>query len=71
MSRAIVHFDERGEISFHVEGDVRLLIIDERVPDDRVYEVTDRSTPSEIDAIVRDDKIGNRFDGKLPTERLQ
>lgn len=35
-----VHFDEHGEISYHVFGgeEVRLFIVDERAPNDRVYE---------------------------------
>jgi hypothetical protein len=39
-----VHYDEQGEISFHVFGgdEVRLFIVDERAPNDRVYEWTQR-----------------------------
>lgn len=40
-SVVIVHFDEDGELDYHVCGkDVRLFIVDGRAPHDRVYEWT-------------------------------
>lgn len=65
MSEAtvIVRFDTDGEISYHVLGDVRLFIVDERAPNDRVYEWLPRSTEQEIAGIIpAGEEIGNSRD---------
>lgn len=49
----VVHFDEDGEQSYHVFGsDVRLFIVDERAPNDRVYEVLSRDDPATFRELV-------------------
>lgn len=50
----IVRFDEDGELSYHVFGDerVRLFIVDERSPHDRVYEMTQRDDPATFREII-------------------
>lgn len=59
----IVHFDERGEQSYHVAGDsVQFFIVDERAPGDRVYEWLRRDDWAAINAILRDDPIGSSAD---------
>lgn len=68
--RVVIHFDERGEPTYYVEGGARLLIIDERAPNDRVYEFSNRSTAAEIDDLIGDDAVGSRFDGSSAARRL-
>lgn len=70
MTRVVVHYDEDGEVSFYVEPGVTLLIVDERAPNDRVYEYYDRSTRAEVDAVLGDSKIGKRFDGSPAAKKL-
>lgn len=72
MSRVVIHFHEDGFVNFYIEGDnVRAFVVDDRAPGDRVYELTDRDGPGVIDAIIEGAEIGSRFDGKMPTERMQ
>jgi len=66
----IVRYDDDGEIEFYAEGDVRLLIVDERAPDDRVYEVHNRHTREQVEGIIGDDRIGTRFDGSDAAKKL-
>ena len=66
----IVRYDEDGEVEFYAEGDVRLLIVDERCSDGRVYEITDRYTRAQVADIIGDDKIGTRFDGSEAAKKL-
>lgn len=60
----VVHFDEDGDWSYHVFGEkVRLFIVDERAPNDRVYEYLSRSEPSYLrDLIPAGSDIGNQND---------
>jgi hypothetical protein len=53
-SVVIVRFDEDGEIDYHVCGDetVRVFIVDESAPHDRVYEWLPRCAADEIRAII-------------------
>ena len=61
----IVQYDERGEQYFHVVGDdVQLFIVDERCPNDRVYEWLTRDTADDIKAILKDDPIGSSNDDR-------
>ena len=41
-----------GEATYYVHGDVRLLIVDENAPDDRVYEWELRATEAMINSIL-------------------
>lgn len=61
---AVVHFDERGELNFFHTAGVRMLIVDDRAPGDRVYEMSDASTPAEIARIVGGDEIGSKHDSR-------
>ncbi len=61
----VVHFDENGDQSYLVAGDerVRLYIIDERAPNDRVYEWLPRCDGAAIKALFRDgEPIGSSQD---------
>jgi len=58
----VVHFDEAGEISYHVTGAVRLVIVDDRAPNDRVYEYTTRTPMANINALFRGEQIGSAHD---------
>lgn len=63
----IVHFDEQGEIMYHVYGDVRVYIVDESAPDDRVYEWLPRATGDQIAALIPvGAEIGNSKDERYP-----
>lgn len=63
-SAVIVRFDDDGELSYHVCGEaVRLFIVDERAPNDRVYEWLPRCDASEISEIIPDEtEIGSNQD---------
>lgn len=60
----IVRYDETGHATFHVCGgeNVRLFIVDERAPGDRVYEWLSRCDGDEMREILRDDPIGSSAD---------
>lgn len=60
----IVYYDESGEIDFHVFGkSARLFIIDERAPNDRVYEWLPRSSKRLLKRLIPDDcPIGSSAD---------
>ena len=63
----IVRFGQDGELSYHVYGDTRLYIVDERAPDDRVYEWLPRATAEDIaDLILVGSTIGNGQDERHP-----
>lgn len=66
----IVRYDDDGEIEFYAEGIVRFLVIDERAPDDRVYEVRDRYTREQIMSLIGDDDVGHQFDGSDAARKL-
>jgi predicted Fe-Mo cluster-binding NifX family protein len=61
----VLRFDEDGEQSYHVFGDagVRLFIVDERSPNDRVYEVLSRDDPATFrDLVPEGAEIGSSQD---------
>lgn len=59
----IVRFDEHGDIDYRVCGNVRLFIVDERCPHDRVYEWLPRCDASEIREIIPEgSEIGSNQD---------
>lgn len=61
----VVHYDKDGETSYFVTGDrVRLFVVDERAPNDRVYEFLSRDTPHGIKEILKDDPIGSSQDDR-------
>lgn len=61
----IVHIDETGWASYLIHGEARLLIVDERTPNDRVYQYDARSTADEIAAVIGDSRIGTTADDHL------
>lgn len=65
---AIVRFDENGEISYHVASDARfrLFIVDERCPNDRVYEWLPRCRGEEAREMLGNDPIGSSQDARHP-----
>lgn len=59
----IVRFDEDGELSYHAFGDVRLFIVDERCPHDRVYEYLDRPPIKQFRELIPEgSEIGSCLD---------
>lgn len=61
---AVVHIKEDGDTDYLICGDdkFRLFIVDERAPNDRVYEITLRDAPETIREIIGDSPIGHRND---------
>jgi len=57
----VLHIDESGESHFLASGDVRLFIIDDTAPHDRVYEILDRVGRRTTLAMIGDD-IGDQND---------
>lgn len=50
---ALLRWTEDGELQLGMFGDgIRMLVIDERVPHDRVYEVTHREQLHALDALI-------------------
>ncbi len=66
MNTVIVHFATDGDMLYFVNGEsVRLFIVDERSPHDRVYEWLPRDTQGVIDTIIpADAEIGNNQDDR-------
>jgi hypothetical protein len=67
MKRVIIHF-ERDAVApdYYIEEgvDVQVIVVDERAPHDRVYELTQRWPAATIDPMLGSDPIGSRFDGR-------
>lgn len=58
MNTVIVHFDTEGDMSYYVNGEqVRLFIVDERSPHDRVYEWLPRCDVAQIAGVIPDDSV--------------
>jgi len=60
----VVHIAEDGAFRYLVHGEARLLIVDERAPHDRVYEIVDRVSGQEISDVLRDNPIGSSNDDR-------
>lgn len=65
-SAVVMHIDTDGSSSLLVCGaeGVRVFVIDERAPNDRVYEITGRDTAEEINKAIGDSPIGNACDDR-------
>ena len=59
----LIHYDEAGEQSFKIAGDVILVVVDDRSPHDRAYHYRTQTPLAEIIAIVGDD-VGSSDDAK-------
>ncbi len=61
---AVVHIKDDGSTDFLLCGDerFRLFVVDERAPNDRVYEMTQRDDPDTVRAVLGNDPIGHRGD---------
>ena len=57
-TRAVVHFDESGEISYYSDPGVTVYIVDDRAPDDRIYQFSQYDIP----AGMLDGEIGSADD---------
>ena len=63
----LVHIDASGDQNYYVAGDAtRLIIVDERCPNDRVYECLGRDDPADIARIIGDSPIGSSQDERHP-----
>ena len=58
----IVHISEDGDIDYQLSGDAVFLVVDERAPRDRVYQMTLQTPRDEIAALISDSPIGSRYD---------
>lgn len=65
MPTVILHIDHEGYPTLHVAGDpVTVLWVDERVPHDRVYQITERCAPDRLAEIIGDSDVGHAGDGR-------
>ena len=63
----VLHLDETGHWTLHAAGGpLTLLVVDERVPTDRVYRVQDRVDEAVITEIIGDSEVGHIGDGRYP-----
>ena len=61
-----------GDVEYYVSGErVRLLLIDERAPSDRVYEWFPRVKPWDIADLIGDSSIGSSQDARHPAIKHQ
>lgn len=61
----VVHHQLNGDIDYYMAGKpVRLLIIDEFAPHDRVYQFTSTVDASEIEVLVNGEVIGSKNDSR-------
>ena len=63
----LIHIDATGFPLYYVAGDgVRLIVVDERCQNDRVYECLGRDDPADIARIIGDSPIGSSKDDHHP-----
>ncbi|MGE0725309.1 MAG: hypothetical protein AB7O45_13100 [Alphaproteobacteria bacterium] len=62
---AVVHIDAAGVPHYAVTGGARLLVIDERTPGDRVYEISTALTWAGLYRLIGGSAIGHVGDGKV------
>ena len=62
----IVHIDAMGNSHHLICGEVSLLVIDERAPYDRVFEVKATITREMLAELIGDDPIGSKDDERHP-----
>ena len=61
--RVVVHIDEFGNHGYLTDGDIDLFCIDERAPNDRVYQFSDRKVKrSEITKLMGKSRVGKLGD---------
>jgi hypothetical protein len=62
--RVIIQIDCDGTLNYftEVDAEVQVLIVDERAPRDRVYEMTKRWPALVLDALVGNGPIGSQLD---------
>ena len=54
----VVHYDEYGRVQVYcTASDVRLIHIDDRAPNDRVFEQTTRNAAEELEELIANDPI--------------
>lgn len=58
----VVHISENGDETYSVFGAARMLIIDERAPHDRIYEISSRMDARELAALIGESEIGHAED---------
>lgn len=60
----VVRFDKNGVASYFINGDVDVYVIDDRTPNDRIYEMTKRVSPDAVESMLVG-PIGFFNDGKF------
>jgi hypothetical protein len=58
----VVHISENGEIDFLLNGEAVFLVVDERVPHDRVYQMTVQAPRAAINTLIGGSPTGSRHD---------
>lgn len=66
MKRAVIHYDKDGFESYFADDGVTLLIVDDRVPSDRIY----RTSPTAIPDDLLDGEVGHKDDNSWASVRL-
>lgn len=60
----VMHIDESGDWSVLATAGVRVIYVDDRVPNDRIYERQERDDAEAIAAMIDGEAIGHVDDGK-------
>jgi hypothetical protein len=60
----VVHVRKDGSMDFHLDGYVAFFIVDERVPHDRVYQMTMRTPREQIAELLSASEFGSRYDAR-------
>jgi hypothetical protein len=60
----VVHISKNGEIDFLLNGEAVFLVVDERVPYDRVYQMTAQAPREAIKTLIGGSPIGSRHDSR-------
>lgn len=60
----VVHISEDGDIDYLLNGGAMFLVVDERAPRDRVYQMTMQTPHKEIMALLGSSPIGSRHDSR-------
>lgn len=59
LPSCVVHIKTNGDLDYYSFGKVRMLIIDENAPDDRVYELSSTNDIDMLISLVGNSPIGN------------
>jgi hypothetical protein len=58
----VVHVHEDGHVLYYLNGEAKVFFVDDRVPDDRVYQMTEQTPREALTALIGSSPIGSRHD---------